>query len=96
MTTNCGTAVVGMAAFLAAVIQRPITSFVIVFELTGNHHELLLSLMVGALLASGVSKLFQPVPIYDGLALALASGKVEPAPALNTVDADADGHKSLP
>lgn len=93
-----GLTVVGMAAFLAAVIQRPITSFVIVFELTGNHHELLLSLMVGALLASGVSKLFQPVPIYDGLALALAlaSGKVEPAPALNTVDADADGHKSLP
>ena len=66
--------------FLAAVIQRPITSFVIVLELTGNHHELLLSLMVGAFLATAVSKLFQPQPIYDALAGVLAEGRSEPAP----------------
>lgn len=76
-----GLTVVGMAAFLAAVIQRPITSFVIVLELTGNHHELLLSLMVGAFLATAVSKVFQPHPIYDALAEALAEGRVEPVPS---------------
>jgi len=77
-----GLTVVGMAAFLAAVIQRPITSFVIVLELTGNHHELLLSLMVGAFLATAVSKLFQPHPIYDALASAMAEGRTDPVPAV--------------
>lgn len=79
-TSTVGLTVVGMAAFLAAVIQRPITSFVIVLELTGNHHELLLSLMVGAFLATAVSKLFQPQPIYDALAGVLAEGRSEPVP----------------
>ncbi len=70
--------VVGMASYLSAVIQRPITSFAIVMELTGNNHELLLPLMVGAFLAHGISRLVQPDPLYDALAHGLAEGRVHP------------------
>ena len=85
-----GLTVVGMAAFLAAVIQRPITSFVIVLELTGNHHEVLLSLMVGAFLATAVSKLFQPQPVYDALASAFAEGRTEPVPVVASTEREAE------
>lgn len=80
-TSAVGLTLIGMAAFLAAVIQRPIVSFVIVLELTGNHHEMLLSLMVASFTAVAVSKVFFPTPVYDALATALAEGKVEPVEA---------------
>ena len=70
--------VVGMASYLSAVIQRPITSFAIVMELTGNNHDLLLPLMVGAILAHAVSRLVQPDPLYDALAAGLAEGRAHP------------------
>lgn len=73
-TSVVGITVVAMAAFLAGVIQRPITSFVIVMELTGNRHDLLLSLMVGAFLSAAVSKLVWSRPLYDSLAERMASG----------------------
>lgn len=57
---------VGMAAFLAAVTQAPMTSFIIVMEMVDGH-GLVLSLMASALLASGVSRLIS-VPLYGALA----------------------------
>lgn len=73
-----GVTVVAMASYLSAVIQRPITSFAIVMELTGNNHDLLLPLMVGAILAHAVSRLVQPDPVYDALAQGLAEGRSHP------------------
>lgn len=56
----------GMAGFLAAVTQAPLTAFIIVMEMVDGH-ALVLSLMTCALLASGVSRLIS-APLYSGLA----------------------------
>jgi H+/Cl- antiporter ClcA len=57
---------VGMAGFLAAVTQAPLTSFVIVMEMVDGH-GLVLSLMASALLAAGISRLISK-PLYPTLA----------------------------
>jgi H+/Cl- antiporter ClcA len=59
--------VLGMVAFLAAMTQAPITSFVIVMEMTANH-EMLLPLMATAVIAHSISKSVCRVPLYHGLA----------------------------
>ncbi len=58
--------VLGMVAFLAAMTQTPITSFVIVMEMTANH-QMLLPLMATAVVAHGVSRSVAPVPLYHAL-----------------------------
>lgn len=65
----------GMAGFLAASTQGPITAFIIVMEMVSGH-TMVLSLMACALLASGVARLVSP-PLYPSLAALL----FPPAPA---------------
>jgi chloride channel protein, CIC family len=57
----------GMAAYLAGVVQAPITAFVIVMEMT-NNHGMLMPLMATALIASGSSRLICREGIYHALA----------------------------
>ena len=57
----------GMAGFLAAVTQAPLTSFIIVMEMITGH-ELVLSLMASALIASGMSRMISQ-PLYAALTL---------------------------
>lgn len=57
----------GMAGFLAAVTQAPLTAFIIVMEMVTGH-QLVLSLMASALIASGVSRLVS-TPLYSALTL---------------------------
>lgn len=59
-----------MAAFMAAVTQAPITSFIIVMEMIDGH-EMVLSLMAVTLLSSLVARIFSP-PLYHTLAQAMA------------------------
>lgn len=62
----------GMVAFLAAVTQAPLTSFIIVMEMVDGH-AMVLSLMACALVATVVARVISP-PLYPGLArLQLAS-----------------------
>jgi H+/Cl- antiporter ClcA len=56
----------GMAGFLAAVTQAPLTAFIIVMEMVDGH-AMVLSLMACALIASGVSRLLSR-PLYGALA----------------------------
>lgn len=56
----------GMAGFLAAVTQAPLTAFIIVMEMIDGH-ALVLSLMTCALVSSGVSRLIS-APLYASLA----------------------------
>ncbi|TGD96040.1 chloride channel protein [Methylobacterium nonmethylotrophicum] len=58
---------VGMVAYLTGVLQAPITSFVIVSEMTENH-ALVIPLMVAALIADATSKLVCPEGLYHALA----------------------------
>jgi len=57
----------GMAGFLAAVTQAPLTSFIIVMEMVDGH-ALVLSLMTCAFVASGISKIIS-APLYASLAM---------------------------
>jgi H+/Cl- antiporter ClcA len=59
--------VVGMAAYFAGVVQAPITAFVIVMEMTDNH-DMVVPLMLATLLATAVSRIICPRPLYKGLA----------------------------
>jgi H+/Cl- antiporter ClcA len=59
-------AILGMCAFLAGVTQAPLTSFVIVMEMT-SQHAMVLPLMLCAAVATAVSKLISP-PLYQTLA----------------------------
>lgn len=62
--------VLGMVAFLAAMTQAPITSLVIVMEMTANH-QMLLPIMATAVVANAVSKSVAPLPIYHTIAHAM-------------------------
>lgn len=55
-----------MTGYLAAVTQSPITSFVIVLEMT-NGNSMVLPMMATALIASRISAFFTP-PLYEALA----------------------------
>lgn len=68
--TGCGHApaliALGMAGFLAAATQAPLTAFIIVMEMIGNHN-MVLTLMTGSLIASGLSRRMTE-PLYGALA----------------------------
>jgi H+/Cl- antiporter ClcA len=57
----------GMVAYLAGVVQAPITAFVIVMEMT-NNHSMLIPLMAAALIAHGASRAVCREGIYHALA----------------------------
>jgi chloride channel protein, CIC family len=61
-------ALLGMGAFFAAVIRCPMTSILIIFEMTRNY-SLILPLMVGNMLAYGLASRLRVIPIYDALLL---------------------------
>ncbi|MFT3856896.1 MAG: chloride channel protein [Aquabacterium sp.] len=56
----------GMAGFLAAATQAPLTSFIIVMEMVDGH-AMVLTLMTCTVIATGVSRLLGP-PLYGALA----------------------------
>lgn len=60
-------AVLGMAGYFAGVVQAPMTAFVIVFEMTGNHANVM-PIMTSAMLGYGVSRLIAPESLYGELA----------------------------
>lgn len=55
-----------MCAYFSGMLQTPMTAFVLVMEMTDTH-ELLLPLMASAFIATGVSRFFNPKPLYDAL-----------------------------
>jgi CIC family chloride channel protein len=61
-------ALLGTGAFFAAVIRCPLTSVLIIFEMTQNY-SLILPLMIGNLLAYIISVKLRSIPIYDALLL---------------------------
>ena len=58
---------IGMTAYLTGVLQAPITSFVIVTEMTQNH-AMVIPLMLAALIADAMSKLVCRGGLYHTLA----------------------------
>jgi H+/Cl- antiporter ClcA len=62
--------VLGMVAFLSAITQSPITSFVIVMEMTANN-QMLIPIMATSVVAHGFAKSVAPIPLYDALAVGI-------------------------
>ncbi len=60
-------ALVGMVSYLTGVLQAPITSFVITFEMT-NDSDMVIPLMLAALVANATSKVVVPEGLYLGIA----------------------------
>jgi len=59
-------ALVGMGAVFAGIIRAPITSVLIIVEMTGGY-SLILPLMIANMLAYGIARHYRPTPIYEAL-----------------------------
>ncbi|MGA7244877.1 MAG: chloride channel protein [Terracidiphilus sp.] len=61
-------AVVGMGAVFAGIVRAPMTSILIVFEMTGGY-GLVLPLMIANMTAFVLARYWRPVPVYEALLL---------------------------
>lgn len=59
--------ILGMVAYFSAVVQAPITAFVIVLEMTRDS-DMALPLMSASIIAHAISRLLCPRPLYKALA----------------------------
>jgi len=59
-------AILGMAGYFAGVTQAPMTAFVIILEMTGNHDNVI-PIMIAAMLGYGTSRFIAPEPLYHAL-----------------------------
>ncbi|WP_097135724.1 chloride channel protein [Rhizobium subbaraonis] len=59
-------ALLGMAGYFAGVVQAPMTAFVIILEMTGNHDNVI-ALMTASMLGYLTSRLISREPLYHGL-----------------------------
>ena len=59
-------ALVGMGAVFAGIIRAPITSVLIIFEMTGSY-ELILPLMISNMTAYALARRIRPIAIYEAL-----------------------------
>src|SRR4029078_10271230 len=62
-TQSVAFALVGMGAVFAGIIRAPITSVLIIFEMTGGY-GLILPLMIANMTAYGLARRIPPLPIY--------------------------------
>ncbi|HYJ45054.1 MAG TPA: chloride channel protein, partial [Pyrinomonadaceae bacterium] len=61
-------ALVGMGAVFAGIVRAPVTSIIIIFEMT-NNYSIILPLMVANITSYALATRLSPVPIYDALLL---------------------------
>ncbi len=85
-------ALVGMGAVFAGVIRAPITSVLIIFEMTGGY-GLVLPLMLANMTSYALTRRWRPTPVYDalleqdGVVLPHATPRVNPLEQLTAADA---------
>ncbi len=60
-------ALLGVVGYFSGVVQSPLTAFVIVMEMTGDH-DMMLPLMATSLLAYAVSRMVCKYPVYHAIA----------------------------
>ncbi|MDX8450314.1 chloride channel protein [Mesorhizobium captivum] len=65
-TSTSIAALLGMAGYFAGVVQAPMTAFVIILEMTGNHDNVI-ALMCAAMLGYGTARLVSREPLYHAL-----------------------------
>jgi CBS domain-containing protein len=85
-------ALVGMGAVFAGVIRAPITSVLIIFEMTGGY-GLVLPLMLANMTSYALTRRWRPTPVYDallaqdGVILPHGSARSHPLDQLTVADA---------
>ncbi len=79
-------AVVGMAALFAASVRAPLTSIVLIMEMT-NGYSLILPLLTACLCAYGVADLLGDLPIYEALLERDLEKEVDEALEIDTIHA---------
>jgi CIC family chloride channel protein len=69
LTANPGAyALVGMGTAFAGIVRSPMTSVIMIFEMTRDY-SIIVPLMISNLISFMISRHFQPEPIYEALAL---------------------------
>lgn len=76
-------AVLGMAGYFAGVVQAPMTAFVIILEMTGNH-DAIIPIMAVSMIGYLTSRILSREPLYHGLsrnfiAAAIRARRAKPA-----------------
>ena len=59
-------AVVGMAAYFAAIVRAPLTGVVLIVEMTGDYQQML-PLLISCFCAYAVAEMMKDLPIYEAL-----------------------------
>jgi CIC family chloride channel protein len=85
-------AVVGMGAVFAGIVRAPMTSILIVFEMTGGY-GLVLPLMIANMSAFALARHWRPVPVYEAL---LAQDGIELPHGTNPLDPPAGAQLPAP
>lgn len=78
-------AIVGMAGYFAGVVQAPMTAFVIILEMTGNH-EGVIPIMAAAMLGYVTSRLVSREPLYHGLSRVFIAQSIRAKRAARTAE----------
>jgi H+/Cl- antiporter ClcA len=68
-------ALLGMAGYFAGVVQAPMTAFVIIIEMTGDHRAVV-PIMAASMLGYVTSRLLSPEPLYHGLSRAFIAASI--------------------
>ncbi|MGO7163575.1 chloride channel protein, partial [Rhizobium johnstonii] len=59
-------AILGMAGYFAGVVQAPMTAFVIILEMTGDH-QAVIPIMAVSMIGYVTSRILSREPLYHGL-----------------------------
>ncbi len=81
-------AVLGMAGYFSGVVQAPMTAFVIILEMTGNHDNVI-PLMAASVLGYGTARLVAREPLYHALSRLIIADELRRQRA----EADAAGER---
>lgn len=88
-------AVLGMAGYFAGVVQAPMTAFVIIVEMTGNHDNVV-PVMAAAMIGYGVSRMILPQPLYHALSRLWIADALRKRRAMEQADPPAADAASAP
>ncbi|MFZ0392565.1 MAG: chloride channel protein [Terracidiphilus sp.] len=92
-------AVVGMGAVFAGIVRAPMTSILIVFEMTGSY-GLVLPLMIANISAYALARHWRHTPVYealleqDGITLPHGNHTLEPQPPMTLSEEEPASHVS--
>lgn len=82
-------AILGMAGYFSGVVQAPMTAFVIILEMTGDH-EAVISIMAVSMIGYVTSRMLSREPLYHGLSRVFIAAAVRTRRAMEK-DATAQG-----